>query len=148
MNTVDNYIQNSPPEREESLNKIRDIMRNTLVPLGFEEQISYGIPGYIVPFSLYPLGYHCDTSLPLPFAAFASQKHGIHLYHMGIYSDKKILDWWTQEYEKRNIGKLDMGKSCIRFKNPSKIPYDLIEELMMKISATEWIEIYVATIRK
>lgn len=103
MNSVDTYIQNAPLERQASLNKIRDIMRDILVPLGFEEQISYGMPGYVVPFSLYPLGYHCDPTLPVPFAAFASQKHGIHLYHMGIYSDMDILKWWTEEYNKRNI---------------------------------------------
>jgi hypothetical protein len=126
MNPIDTYIANTPPERQEYIAKLRNILRETLVPLGYEECISYGMIGYTVPFSLYPSGYHCDTSLPLPFVALANQKHGIHLYHMGIYAHPALLQWWQDAYSRENIGKLDMGKSCIRFKNTEKIPYSLI----------------------
>jgi hypothetical protein len=104
--------------------------------------------GYVVPFSLYPLGYHCDTSLPVPFVALANQKSGIHLYHMGIYADPILLQWWEEAYSRENIGKLDMGKSCIRFKNMSKIPYSLIRELMNKMSAHKWIQLYEGSLKK
>lgn len=98
--------------------------------------------GYVVPFSLYPIGYHCDPSLPLPFVSIASRKTGISLYHMGISASPDLLQWWQEEYTKYNIGKLDMGVWCIRFKKLDQIPYDLIRELMQKVSAKEWIELY------
>ena len=98
--------------------------------------------GYVVPRSLYPDGYHVDPTLPLPFVALANQKHSINLYHLGIYADPVLLQWWQNAYTKENIGKLDMGKSCIRFKNMKKIPYPLIEELMKKMPATTWIALY------
>lgn len=142
MNPIDAYIADAPVERQEALTRLREILRETLVPLGYEECISYGMIGYVVPHSLYPHGYHVDPSLPLPFVALANQKSGIHLYHMGIYMDTALLQWWQDAYNKENIGKLDMGKSCIRFKNISKIPYSIIRELMGKMSANEWIELY------
>lgn len=142
MTPIDNYIADAPPERQEALSRLRDILRETLVPLEYKECISYGMIGYVVPHTLYPLGYHCDTSLPVPFVALANQKSGIHLYHMGIYMDTALLQWWQDAYIQEKIGKLDMGKSCIRFKNLEKIPYSLIGELMGKMSANEWIELY------
>jgi hypothetical protein len=142
MNEIDQYIKESAIERQEALIKLRDILQETLIPLGYEECMSYGMIGYVVPFSLYPNGYHCDTKLPVPFVALANQKHGIHLYHMGIYANPILLKWWEDEYWKLNIGKLDMGKSCIRFKNIEKIPYSLIKEFMSKMSVVEWIKLY------
>lgn len=142
MNEIDQYIKESAIERQEALIKLRDILQETLIPLGYEECMSYGMIGYVVPFPLYPNGYHCDTKLPVPFVALANQKHGIHLYHMGIYANPILLKWWEDEYRKLNIGKLDMGKSCIRFKNIEKIPYSLIKEFMSKMSVVEWIKLY------
>ncbi len=104
--------------------------------------MNYGMIGYVVPHSLYPGGYHCDPTLPLPFMALASQKNSINLYHMGIYADEDLLKWWEDEYAKADIGRLDMGKSCIRFKNLEKIPYTLIGELCKKITVREWIDSY------
>lgn len=104
--------------------------------------------GYVVPHSLYPAGYHCDPTLPLPFIALASQKNSINLYHMGIYSDPDLLKWWQDAYTKQNIGKLDMGKSCIRFKNLDTIPYSLIAELCQRITVDEWITMYETTLKK
>ena len=142
MDPIDTYISASPIERQGALSKLRDILRDILVPLGYEECISYGMIGYVVPYSLYPEGYHCKPRLPLPFINLANQKHGIHLYHMGMWASPEVLEWWKDAYAKQNIGKLDMGKGCIRFKNLEKIPYDLIRELVKKISATEWIGLY------
>jgi len=104
--------------------------------------MSYGMIGYVVPHSLYPDGYHCSPNLPLPFVNIASQKNHIALYHMGIYSFPEILDWFTKEYPKHSKLKLDMGKGCIRFKKPEHIPFDLIGQLMKKISVEDWIRIY------
>jgi hypothetical protein len=109
---------------------------------GFEAGISYGGLGYVVPHSLYPAGYHCKPSEPLPFAGLASQKHSINFYHMGIYSDPKLLNWFVTEYSKNSNQKLDMGKSCVRFKKFDQIPFNLIADLMKKISVAKWIEIY------
>lgn len=104
--------------------------------------MSYGMIGYVVPHTKYPAGYHCDPKLPLPFMGLASQKNFIAVYHMGVYANKKLMDWFTAEYAKRVTGKLDMGKSCIRFKNAENIPYDLIGQLSAKMTTDEWIEIY------
>ena len=108
----------------------------------FIAAISYGGLGYVVPHSLYPAGYHCKPAEPLPFAAIASQKNSINLYHMGIYSDPALLEWFVSEYPKHCRQKLDMGKSCIRFKKPEDIPFALIGELMKKMSVQQWISLY------
>ncbi|CAM3235697.1 DUF1801 domain-containing protein [Empedobacter stercoris] len=112
------------------------------LPNGFEEQISYGHIGFVVPHSMYPNGYHCDPTSPLPFIGLASQKNFIALYHMGIYSDEKLLNWFIEEYPKHAKRKLDMGKNCIRFKKTDDIPYDLIGRLASKITPDQWIATY------
>ena len=103
---------------------------------------------YVVPHSLYPAGYHCNPQQPLPFAAIASQKNFIAFYHMGIYSQPDLLNWFAEEYPKHSKTRLDMGKSCIRFKKPDQIPYKLIGELSRKINVKDWINIYESTIKK
>lgn len=140
------YIAQIPKLRIPYFSKLREtILVN--IPKGFEEQMSYGMIGYVVPKSIYPNGYHCDTSLPLPFVNIASQKNFIALYHSGIYANKEILDWFVNEYPKHSKRKLDMGKSCIRFKNPEEIPFELIAELMQKITVDQWINIYEKNIK-
>jgi hypothetical protein len=104
--------------------------------------------GYVVPHSLYPAGYHCDPKLPLPFAGLASQKNSINFYHMGLYANKELYDWFVGEYPKHSKQKLDMGKSCIRFKKPDDIPYVLIGTLMKKISVKDWIHLYESAFSK
>ena len=146
-NTVKEILTNLPDDRIEPFNKLHKIIVKNL-PKGFEAAISYGGLGYVVPHSLYPAGYHCKPSEPLPFAGIASQKHYINLYHMGIYADPKLLQWFVKEYPKHTKQKLDMGKSCIRFKNPDDIPYKLIGELMKKMSVKEWINIYKTNLKK
>lgn len=139
--TVKEILLNQPEDRIEPFNKLHEVIVKNL-PEGFEPGISYGGLGYVIPHKLYPAGYHCKPSEPLPFAGIASQKNSINFYHMGIYADPKLLDWFVNEYPKHSKQKLDMGKSCIRFKKFEEIPYKLIGELMKKITAQEWIKKY------
>lgn len=139
--TVDAYMNALPEERKLPMMKLRDIILKSL-PKGFKEEMSYGMIGYVVPHSLYPKGYHCSPELPLPFLSIALQKNFIAIYHMGMYANPEILNWFTNEYAQRVKGKLDMGKSCIRFKKPENIPFDLIGELASKMTTKEWIETY------
>jgi uncharacterized protein YdhG (YjbR/CyaY superfamily) len=140
---VAEYLEQVPEERKAHFNQLRKTILDNL-PQGFKEEMNYGMIGFVVPHTEYPAGYHCDPQLPLPFAAIASQKNFIALYHMGLYADPKILEWFMDEFPKRSTLKLDMGKSCIRFKNPEKIPFELIGELMQKISLQDFIRLYEA----
>lgn len=145
--TPDQYIKELPDERKEVMQKLRQVVLDNL-PEGFEETMGYGMLAYVVPHAKYPDGYHCDPKLPLPFINLASQKRHIGFYHMGVYSDPELMDWFTSEYPKHMTTKLDMGKSCIRFKNPHKIPYELLGELVTKISVDDWIATYESHFKK
>lgn len=145
--TVEEILANVPAERAESFNKLHDVIVKNL-PKGFEPGISYGTLGYVVPHSVYPAGYHCKPAEPLPFASIASQKASVNFYHMGIYADPKLLDWFVAEFPKHTKQKLDMGKSCIRFKKVDEIPFELIGELMQKMSAEDWIALYEKELKK
>lgn len=145
--TPQEYLSNLPDDRKEVMQKLRNsIIEN--IPQGFEEVMSYGMLGFVIPHSIYPEGYHCDPKLPLPFMNLASQKNFIALYHMGIYADNKLLEWFVAEYPKHCKAKLDMGKSCIRFKKLDDIPYELIGELAGKVSVTDWIKTYETAFKK
>jgi hypothetical protein len=146
-NTVKEILANVPQDRLAAFNKLHDVIVKNL-PKGFEAAISYGGLGYVIPHTLYPAGYHCKPSEPLPFAGLASQKNSINFYHMGIYSDPKLLEWFVTEYPKHSKQKLDMGKSCIRFKKLDEIPYQLIGELMKKMTAEQWISAYETMLKK
>lgn len=141
------YIGNLPEDRKPLVSKLREVILKNL-PKGFSEVINYGMLGYVVPHSVYPPGYHCDTKLPLPFISIASQKNFVALYHMGIYADPELLNWFIEEYPKHSKAKLDMGKSCIRFKKTNQIPFDLIGELASKITPEKWIELYEDKLKK
>ena len=141
------YITQVPEDRKKTLEKLRKTIKENL-PKEFEEGIQYGMIGYYVPHSIYPDGYHCNPKEPLPFMSFASQKNSVNLYHSGIYAIPKIHDWFVNEYPKHCSRKLDMGKSCIRFKKLDEIPYDLISQLCKKLTAKEWIETYESTLKK
>lgn len=137
----EDYITKVPEDRQEALKKLQATIRNHL-PKGFQEGIQYGMIGYFVPLSTYPEGYHCTPNEPLPFMSFASQKNSINLYHSGIYAIPELHQWFIDEYPKHCKQKLDMGKSCIRFKKTEEIPYELIAQLCSKISVEQWISIY------
>lgn len=141
------YISKVPEDRRVYFKKLRQTILSN-VPRGFEEQMNYGLIGYVVPKETYPSGYHCDSSLPLPFVNIASQKNFIALYHMGIYANPELLDWFVGEYPKHCKRKLDMGKSCIRFKKAEEIPFELIAELMKKMTVESWIELYEKNIKR
>ena len=145
--TVEDILANVPDDRTEPFNKLHDVIVQNL-PKGFEPGISYGGLGYVVPHSVYPDGYHCKPSEPLPFAGIASQKNSINFYHMGIYADQDLLNWFVAEYPKHCKRKLDMGKSCVRFKKLDEIPYELIGELMQKMSVSDWINMYEKNIKR
>lgn len=146
-NSTDDYINQLPDNRKSPMKKLRSTVRSNL-PKGFKEEISYGMIGYVVPHSEYPNGYHCDPKLPLPFINIASQKNFIALYHMGMYAKKELLDWFVSEYPKHCKYKLDMGKSCVRFKKTEDIPYDLIAELCSRMTMQEWVDIYETNIKR
>jgi len=139
--TPEEYISKLPDERKEVITKIRKVIQDNL-PSGFQEGMGYGMMAYFVPHSKYPDGYHCDPKVPLPFINLASQKNFVALYHSGIYAKKELYDWFVGEYPKYVKTKLDMGKSCIRFKNMKNIPYDLIGELCTKMTSDDWISLY------
>ncbi len=139
--TIKEYLSQVPEDRKDALKRILDLMEKNL-PKGFEARINYSMPGYVVPHSLFPAGYHCDPKLPLPFINIASQKNFIALYHMGIYAKPELLHWFQKEYIKVVPTKLDMGKSCIRFKKVEHIPYDLLGELFKKMTVKDWIDTY------
>ena len=143
----DEYIKEAPEDRRPALEQLRKTILDNL-PEGFEEGMSYGMIGYYIPHSIYPKGYHCDTKLPLPFMSFASQKNSINFYHMGIYADKELYNWFVSEYPKYSKKKLDIGKSCSRFKKTEDIPFQLIGELVQKISVQNWIQTYESAFKK
>lgn len=143
----EDYISQLPEDRKEPMMKLRAIIKENL-PEGFEETMSYGMIGYVVPHSVYPPGYHCDPKLPLPFMSIASQKNFIGFYHMGVYADPELYKWFVEEYGKRVKGKLDMGKSCVRLKKMDQIPFDLFAELTQKMTAKDWINLYEKNYKK
>ncbi len=145
-NTPDEYIEQLPEERKVAISKIRNAILQQL-PKGFEECINYKMIGYVVPHSAYPDGYHCNPKLPLPFMNLASQKNFVAVYHSGIYADPKLMDWFVSEYPKHCKRKLDMGKSCIRFKYMDDIPYDLLGELASKMTVEDWISSYESVVK-
>ena len=130
-NNILEYKKNVPEDKKDVFDKLMKTIREN-IPKGFSEELSYGIPAWVVPHSLYPKGYHCSPELPLPFVSIASQKNFIALYHMGIYATPELLDWFMKEYPKHSKRKLDMGKSCIRFKEmefDSQLPEDFFKLL-------------------
>lgn len=145
--TPEEYLSQLPEGRKEAITKLRQLLLENM-PTGFEEVISYGMLAYVVPFSTYPSGYHCNPKQPLPFLSLANQKNHIALYHMGLYANPELLSWFTAEYTKHSTQKLDMGKSCIRFKKPEHIPYTLLKELVQQVTPQQWVNQYEVTLQR
>ena len=137
----DHYVTQIPEDRQAVFNDLRKAILDNM-PTELEEYVSYGMLGYVVPKSVYPAGYHCSQELPLPFVSLASQKNFIAFYHMGMYANTELYNWFITEYAQRCKYKIDMGKSCVRFKRMNDIPIDLIGELMTKLSVQDWISMY------
>jgi uncharacterized protein YdhG (YjbR/CyaY superfamily) len=143
---ITDYFHALAPDRKEPMERLLSIITARL-PDGFEECINYGMPSWVVPHSIYEAGYHANPKLPLPFIGLASQKNHIAVYHMGIYASPTLMEWFVAEYPKHCKTKLDMGKSCIRFKKVNDIPYELIGELCQKMTPSDWTETYDKQIR-
>ena len=145
--TPDQYVEELPDDRKEVIQRLRTILKENL-PVGYEEEISYGMIGYVVPYSIYPAGYAVKPKVPLPLINLASQKNHVALYHMAVYAVPGIAEWFQTEYPKHCKTKLDMGKGCIRFKKMDDIPYDLIGELARKVDVQTWIDTYENVVRR
>ena len=145
--TVEAYIEEQDPSRQAALKQLRSVILKHL-PAGFKEEMSYGMVGYVVPFSAYPAGYHCDPTKPLPFLNFASQKNSIALYHMGLYVDAELMKWFSEKAFALGLKKGDFGKSCIRFKKPDAIPFALIGELCSRMTLDTWVQLYESKVKR
>jgi len=140
-NSPQEYLNQLAENRKQVMSDLRmTILQN--LPEGIEEEMSYGMIGFVIPHSVYPGGYHCNPKLPLPFMGIASQKNHIALYQNCIYVDQGLNDWFISEYAKLTNKKPDMGKGCIRFKYTDDIPYELIAELTRKTNVEKYIERY------
>lgn len=145
--TVEQYLAELPEDRRAALQAVRKVILANL-DRGYAEVMSYGMIGYCVPHSVYPAGYHCDPKQPLPFAGLASQKGHMSLYMMGLYFDQQegskatgVLDWFQKAWAKSGK-KLDMGKSCIRFKKLEDLPLDVIGEAVRRVPTSAYIATY------
>ncbi|MET3538483.1 DUF1801 domain-containing protein [Chryseobacterium limigenitum] len=145
--SVEDYISKIPEERQEIFKKIFDTVTDNL-PEGFQKGVSYGMIGWNVPLETYPAGYHCTPGSPLPFIGLASQKNFIAFYHMGMYAKPELLDWFVAEFPKYSKRKLDMGKSCIRFKKMDDVPLELLAEMSKKMTVQDWINTYESNFKK
>ena len=145
--TPEAYIAELPLDKKEGFIKLRETIKKS-IPKGFEEMMTYGMIGYVVPLSTYPAGYHCNSKLPLCFVNIACQKNFIAMHHMGLYGNQTLTDWFVAQYPKHSTSKLDMGKACIRLKKPDQIPFDLIAELMKKMTVNDWIAYYESALKR
>ena len=144
--SIKDYINLLESDRIKTITQLINVIEQN-IPKGFEKVMNYGMPSFVIPHSIYPDGYHCDTILPLPFNGISNLKSSISLYHMGLYADLELLSWFKSEYPKHSNTKLDMGKSCIRFKKFNEIPYELIGILSNKMTVKNWIDIYEQNIK-
>jgi uncharacterized protein YdhG (YjbR/CyaY superfamily) len=145
--TPQQYLDELPPGRKEAVTKLRNTIIKNL-PKGFKEVMAYGMLGYVIPHEIYPAGYHCDPKLPLGFMNIASQKNFISFHHLGLYGSTDLLKWFVSEYPKHSPSKLDMGKGCVRFKKSEHIPYDLVAQLVKKVTVKDWIATYEKNLRR
>ena len=142
VKTVSEYLESLPDDRAEVVSALRMAIKKNL-PKGFAETMQYGMISYVVPHTIYPAGYHTNPKDALPFISIASQKNHIAVYHMAVYQGS-LHDWLVGEWPKHSVKNLDMGKSCIRFKNPKDVPVKLFGELASKMKPQEWVEQYEA----
>ena len=145
--SIKDYTNSLASDRKTTITQLINVIEQN-IPKGFKKVMNYGMPSFVIPHSIYPNGYHCDITLPLPFIGVSNQKSSISLYHMGLYADPELLNWFKSEYPKHSNTKLDMGKSCIRFKKFNEISYELIGILSNKMTVKNWIDIYEQNIIK
>lgn len=135
--TVEEYLKNLPEDRRAAISAVRKVILANL-PKGYEECMSYGMIGYVVPHSIYPAGYHCDPKLPMPFANLASQKNHMALYLMCCYGDPATERWFRRAWSAAGK-KLDMGKSCVRFKKLEDVSLEVIGQLIARVPVKNYI---------
>ena len=145
--SIKDYTNSLASDRKTTITQLINVIEQN-IPKGFEKVMNYGMPSFVIPHTIYPNGYHCDTTLPLPFIGVSNQKSSISLHHMGLYADPELLNWFKSEYPKHSNTILDMGKSCIRFKKFNEIPYEFIGILSNKMTVKNWIDIYEQNIKK
>ena len=144
---VQRVLREVPEEQRGALAQLRaEIVQH--LPEGFQEMAGNGAFSYVVPLDRYPRGYHATPGKPLPFLELAARKSHLALYHFGLYADKELLAWWKSEYARKVPGRLDMGKSCIRFKKWDQLPLELIGELCAQMSVEKWITVYEMALTK
>ena len=135
--TVSEYLQALPAERRTAISAVRDVILANL-PTGYQEVMQYGMIGYVVPHSIYPAGYHCKPSEPLPYAALGSQKNHMALHLCTVYGHKETQSWFRKAYDATGK-KLDMGKACVRFKNLEQLPLDVIGQLIARTPVKKYV---------
>lgn len=135
--TVDEYLLGLPPDRRETLNAVRNVILANL-PEGYEESMSYGMIGYVVPHSRYPKGYPCNPKEPLPFINLGAQKNHLSPHLMSVYGDAKTEQWFRKAWEGTGK-KLDMGKACVRFKRLEEVPLEVIGQVVARTPVAEYI---------
>jgi uncharacterized protein YdhG (YjbR/CyaY superfamily) len=138
--TVAQYLENLPPEKQSELKRVRAVIRKNL-DSGFVEAISWGTISYEVPLERFPDTYN---GRPLTYVALAAQKNYLSLYLMSAYADSTKQKWLAERFEHAGK-KLDMGKSCIRFRRADDLPLDAIGQLIADTSAEQWVAIYQAS---
>jgi hypothetical protein len=144
--TVKDYLAELPADRRAAVEAVRGVILKNL-DKDFEEGMSYGMIGYYVPHRIYPAGYHCDPKQPLPYAGLASQKNHLAIYLMCVYSSTKNAEWFRKEWAKSGK-KLDMGKSCIRFKKVEDLALDVVGKAIARVSAKDFIKNVEAVLKK
>ena len=137
---VEEYLASLPEDRREAITAIRKVILKNL-PKGYEEGIQWGMPSYFVPLSEYPSGYNCQPDQPLPFVGFASQKNHMAFYGFCIYIDEVLKDRFVEDWEKTGK-KLDMGKSCVRFKKLEDVPLKVIGDAVKRVPMKKYIKQY------
>jgi len=137
---VEEYLAALPEDRREAITAIRKVILKNL-PKGYEEGIQWGMPSYFVPLSEYPSGYNCQPDQPLPFVGFASQKNHMAFYGFCIYIDEVLKDRFVEDWKKTGK-KLDMGKSCVRFKKLEDVPLKVIGDAVKRVPMKKYIKQY------
>lgn len=145
--TVEHYLTELLEDKRKIIQRLRETIQ-TNISKDTEETMQYGMITFVIPYSVYPPGYHCAPKQPLPFISLAAQKNFFAFYHMGVYAKPELLNWYIETYEQTMKLKPDVGKSCIRFKKAEHISFELLAELVQRMTASEWIELYEKNYRK
>jgi hypothetical protein len=135
--TVETYLQSLPADRRAAISAVRQVILANL-PEGYEECMSYGMIGYVVPHSIYPAGYHCDPKLPLVMACLGSQKNYMALHLMTVYGHEPTAKWFREAWEATGK-KLDMGAACVRFKKLEDVPIEVVGKVITRVPVKDYI---------